>query len=214
MQCPLWHVASSGPQLKGLSTSGSRGWGRRVSDGCRVVAASGGRGVTGASATDGMELTSGTGSSVDEVPLMSGRGLSSLGPTLPRQALPAPLKSTPCGPRHPSLALPPPFHAPPLPSDPAVCETQAWAPGTPPAPTGHLCPRQPLTTVEFIRHVPAVRPPVTAVLQGHTLIVAVAGKLSLGADPWELGHCGGGREPEAQVQGCCRFWHSTGATWL
>lgn len=52
-------------------------------------------------------------------------------------------------------------------------------------------PTQPLTTIELVRHVPAVRPPVTAVLQGHTLVIAVAGKLRLSAGSGDLGHCGG-----------------------
>ena len=51
-------------------------------------------------------------------------------------------------------------------------------------------PRQSLTTIKLIRHVPAVRPPITAELQGHTLIIAVAGELRLGAGSGDLGHCG------------------------
>lgn len=61
----------------------------------------------------------------------------------------------------------------------------------------HCAPNSTLTAIELIRHVPAVRPPVTAILQRHTLIVAMAGKLSLRADSWDLGHCGGWKESEA-----------------
>ena len=66
-------------------------------------------------------------------------------------------------------------------------------------------PRQALTTIKLIRHVPAVRPPITAELQGHTLIIAVTGELRLGAGSGDLGHCGErGGGAVRQAGGQCR----------
>lgn len=87
------------------------------------------------------------------------------------------------------------------------------------ASAGHCAPRQPLTTIELIRHVPAVRPPVTAILQGHTLIVAVAGKLRLRADSGDLGHCGvggsqrGRRKVDGRRQGQLRHCQAGRGLW-
>ena len=69
-------------------------------------------------------------------------------------------------------------------------------------------PTQPLTTIELIRHVPAVRPPVTAVLQGHTLVIAVAGEFRLGAGSGDLGHCGEQGGPSERQVG--RWWTMSG----
>ena len=71
-------------------------------------------------------------------------------------------------------------------------------------------PTRPLTTIELIRHVPAVRPPVTAVLQGHTLVIAVAGELRLGAGSGDLGHCGEQGGPSERQAG--HRWMMSGGT--
>lgn len=194
-----------------------------MTGGCRMMAVSG-RGGKGVVSTrrETVGLIPRTSSSVNRFHLAFGRSrwllTCFLSLTLPRSTLysPTPLSAAPC------LALSSPFQGPyPLPAPNP--HSPRWAPrprcstlAPPGAQTtcglGHL-----LTTVELIRHVPAVGPPVTAILQGHTLVVAVAGKLSLRAGSWELGHCGRKEADWSQRRqeggaGSCR--ERRGAAWL